>query len=237
MKMREVALLHAETNEFKMRLSDTETFIDEVLALGYPAYVALSGGKDSTVVFDLIHRRDQRIPAIFVDDEFWLPETDQYLNRLRENPEIDLRQVRDTVRHAEWFKVEGEWHGIHQYAHAHGLELSFMGLRQEESAQRRMTLRKNGRLYHVKGRNSWHCHPIGNWIWRDVWAYIFSREVVYNRAYDKLWEMNLPPSKQRIGPYAVSRVLEFGQIAILKKGWPEEFNRFAAAHPEATRYV
>ena len=83
----------------------------------------------------------------------------------------------------------------------------------------------------------WHCNPIHDWTWRDVWAYIVSQGLGYNRAYDRLEEMGIEPERQRIGPLAVERALGYGQVAILKRGWPELYNRFVAAHPEASQYT
>jgi len=100
-----------------------------------------------------------------------------------------------------------------------------------------MHLRKFGPLYFAKKHDIWQCNPIHNWTWRDVWAYTLSEDLLYNRAYDKLEEMGIEPLYQRIGPLAVEAVLGYGQIAILKRGWPELFDRFAAKYPEARSYT
>ena len=50
-------------------------------------------------------------------------------------------------------------------------------------------------------------------------------------------EIGVPLEQQRIGPLAVDSVLGYGQLAILKRGWPDVFNRYAARHPEARNYV
>ncbi len=72
---------------------------------------------------------------------------------------------------------------------------------------------------------------------RDVWAYIVSNNVSYNAAYDRLAEIGVPLAQQRIGPLAVERVLGYGQIALLKRGWPELWNRYAERYPEVRAYV
>ena len=70
-----------------------------------------------------------------------------------------------------------------------------------------------------------------------MWAYIVSTDLDYNKAYDRLEQLGVDPEHQRIGPLATKSVLRYGQLAILKRGWPDLFNRFAAAHPEALNYV
>jgi 3'-phosphoadenosine 5'-phosphosulfate sulfotransferase (PAPS reductase)/FAD synthetase len=117
-----------------------------------------------------------------------------------------------------------------------GLDTVLLGLRQEESAIRRMHLRKFGPLFYSESDKSWHCNPIHDWTWLDVWAYIISNHLDYNRAYDRLEEIGVAPEHQRVGPLAVEQVLGYGQMAILKRGWPELFNRFASEHPEAREY-
>lgn len=170
------------------------------------------------------------------DDEWWLPETKEYIDRLLATSG-DVTQIRTNAWHADWFQIVGDYDGIPHYAKQMGYDGVFLGLRRDESVERRLHLSTLGPLFLAKSDGFWHCNPIHDWEWQDVWAYILSRNLDYNRAYDKLEDMGIPPDKQRIGPLAVSRVLEYGQMAILKRGWPDLFNRFAAEHPEARQYV
>ena len=199
-------------------------------------YVAFSGGKDSTVVFDLVRELIPDVPAVWSDDEWYLPETGEYMNRLRAAG-INLHHIRTNDEHAPWLTVTGDWDGIPHYAAQQDWDTVFLGLRQEESRDRRVHLRRFGPLFFAQSDDFWHCNPIHDWTWRDVWAHIVSRGIDYNRAYDVLEAIGVPPERQRVGPLAVDRVLGYGQLAILKRGWPEIFNRFAAAFPEARNYV
>lgn len=236
MRRSEIATLHSRTAGYRRKVKRARLVIESALELGVPGYVALSGGKDSTVVHNLIMELYPSVPAVWSDDEWYLPETLDYIRRLQDTG-LDVRQIRTNAQHAAWFSVQGDYNGIPDYARKQGLELCFLGLRQEESSVRRIHLRTFGPLFFAKSDGFWHCNPIHDWAWQDVWAYIVSREVDYNRAYDRLEEIGIPPEHQRIGPLAVERVLGYGQLAILKRGWPELFNRFAAAHPEANNYV
>ena len=231
----EIARLHAQTHGFASRVQRARGAIERALRIARAPYVAFSGGKDSTVVLALVREYMPDIPAVWSDDEWYLPETEEYMARI-EAEGVNLHHIRTNAWHTEWFRIAGDYDGIPDYAKRQEWDLVFLGLRQEESAKRRVHLRTCGLLYQCKN-GFWHCNPIGDWTWRDVWAFILSRGLDYNRAYDRLAELGVPPRRQRIGPLAVERVLGYGQLAILKRGWPELFNRFAAEFPEVRGYV
>jgi len=210
--------------------------VELALEMGCVPHVAFSGGKDSTVVLELVREQYPTVPAVWSDDEWYLPETGEYMKRIQAGG-VDLHHIRTNAWHTDWFQIKGDWSGIQQYAKVHDWGLTFLGLRQEESAARRLHLRTSGPLFFAQSDDLWHCNPIHDWTWHDVWAYIVDNGLDYNRAYDRLAEIGVPPERQRIGPLAVERVLGYGQIAILKRGWPDLFNRFAAEFPEVRAYV
>lgn len=59
----------------------------------------------------------------------------------------------------------------------------------------------------------------------------------YNRAYDVLAGLGLPLREQRVGPLAVERAIGYGQLAILRRGWPQLYAAFVAKYPEAASYT
>lgn len=225
--------LHAKTKAFEKKLLQAQKIVTEAYTKCSFWYVALSGGKDSTVVYNLL---DKRIPAVFSDDEWWLPETEAYIRGLIDNGH-DVRWIRTEATHTDWFSTEGDWKGIPDYAAHNDWQGVFLGLRKDENSHRRMHLNRCGPLFYAQSDSFWHCSPLANWSVIDVWAYIYSRQIEYNKAYDKLSEMGIPIERQRIGPLAVERVLGYGQLAVLKKGWPDLYNRFARKYPEARAYV
>lgn len=232
----DIARLHARTNLYQRRLIAAREIIRQAIMLQLPSYVSLSGGKDSTVVYALVREVAPGLPAVWSDDEWWLPETMEYIQRLQASG-ANVRQIRTNVQHTDWFTVSGDYNGIQDYAAQQGWQLVYLGLRQEESAARRVHLRTLGPLFCAKSDGVWHCNPLSTWTWQDTWAYILSEGIDYNRAYDRLEEIGVSPEHQRIGPLAVERVLQYGQMTILRRGWPELYNRFVARYPEAASYT
>ena len=70
-----------------------------------------------------------------------------------------------------------------------------------------------------------------------MWAFILSRDIPYNAAYDVLTSLDIPLKYQRIGALAVRSVLGYGQLAILKRGWIDLYNAYVARYPEARLYT
>lgn len=243
MARRDALKLRAALPEFKRRVVEAQRLIERMLEVASAPYVALSGGKDSTVVRDLVCRQTPDTPCIYVDDEWRLPETDAYLSAIP-----NLRRVAKRGEHAEWFTAwdekkpsDAEWLGDDyrpDWARATlGYDGCFLGLRIEENTRRRLYLRRYGPLHFNQRRDAWQCSPIAKWSTADVWTYILSRDIPCNTAYDVLERIGVPLEEQRIGPFAVERALGYGQLAILKRGWPDLFNRFAEKYPEARSYV
>jgi 3'-phosphoadenosine 5'-phosphosulfate sulfotransferase (PAPS reductase)/FAD synthetase len=113
---------------------------------------------------------------------------------------------------------------------------AFLGLRADESAIRRMNLRMRGTLCELRN-GLWHCCPVANWAVLDIWAYILSRKIDYNRAYDRMESLGIDLDRQRIAEFSIERVTQYGTLAILKRGWPGLWNEYAGAHPEARNYA
>ena len=199
-------------------------------------YVALSGGKDSTVVAHLAN-----LPLIHGNDELYVPETTAYIE------EMKPLQLALRVEHADFFT---SWDkttppkdskikfvdDFQNYVRGLGYDGVILGLRKEENARRRMLLGRLGPLFQRKD-GLWYCNPIYNWKTEDVWAYIVENNVRYNLAYDRLREIGIDEKHCRIGPLFQKRVIAMGQIAILRIGWPQLFSELSEKYPEIRNYV
>jgi len=229
-------LAHTLLPGYKRRVEQAQRCIAIAFETIEKPYIALSGGKDSTVVFDLARAIRPDIMAVWSDDEFYLPETKHYIDLLIKSG-MNVHHIRTNAKHRDWFVVSGDWNGIDDYTRQLEYNGVFIGLRKAENNYRKVHLNTYGTLFFSKKDQMWHCNPIADFSAMDVWAYIVSNDILYNRAYDKLMAMGLSLKYQRIGPFATERATEMGALAILRQGWPEEYQRFVNEHPEGRRFA
>lgn len=238
-------LLYARTRQYAHRVDEARRVIERAWLTNPAWYVAVSGGKDSTCVLGLVREMHPNTPAVASIQQWCLPETTEYLARIQNLDRVasgsdhgtgwspNWESEADAPEGVEWIGERG--HVVKNYGRSEtGV---FLGLRSDESAARRVHLRTMGLLFFSQKNNVWQCSPIARWSVMDVWAYIISSGLDYNKAYDRMSEIGVPLEHQRIGPLAVDKVLGYGQLAILKRGWPDVFNQYAVRHPEARNYV
>lgn len=197
-------------------------------------YVAFSGGKDSAVCLDLARRLAPAMPAVLSHDEWILPETDAYIRRVP-----DLTIIAGPHPHNGGFQtwqngppddpaitwIGGTDHPLERYVAAQGFDGGVMGLRAEESSGRRANIRARGRLYD-RPNGLVQAYPIGDWGALDVWTYLLSRGLDYNRAYDRLAALGLPLREWRTGPWWNDRAISAGSLQTIQAGWPAFYQRF-----------
>lgn len=239
-------LIHFRLKSFQKKLNNTIEIVKKALDKMENPYIAFSGGIDSTAVLHLVRSIKSDIIAVFGHDEWILPETEQFINQTENVIKTALKD-----RHSEWFMA---WEDISkvpddiilipkQYTeftyHKEMFDFDgcFLGLRADENSYRKIHFRKKGCIFFCNRHKMIECSPIAWWSRRDVWAYIVGINIEYNRAYDKLSQIGVEIDRQRVGPISQWLALGYGQLAILKQGWPELFNKFANAYPEARSYV
>ena len=227
-------LAYIHTAAHQRRVEQAGNIVSRWLAACEKPYVSFSGGKDSSVLLHLVRAIEPSVAALYGDDEWELPETTELIGKTR------CVRVRSRQEHTPWFTsweegAEAE-RGLAWWAEAEGYDGAAVAIRAEESGARKTHLRVFGTGFATKDFG-WRCYPLAWWRLEDVWAYLVSRDVPYNRAYDRLSKIGVPAREQRIGPLATERALSYGQLAILKRGWPELYERFATQHPQAKGYV
>lgn len=216
-------LEYAETDIHKKRVSVSKQVIQEAIEKTSNPYVSISGGKDSTVVHALCPPDIRRIHH---DDEFCLSVTNQYLKSISH-----LIILKTEAKHTDWFVTNKGENDLSKL----DFDCCFLGLRAQENSYRRKHLANYGLIYESKGKIF--CNPISWWKIEDVWAFLLSNEIPYNAAYDIMHENGVSPDRQRIGPFANDRAVGYGQLQILKKCFPSDFNRFCSKYPKARAYV
>ena len=233
--------MHSRTSAFRGALDRAVRNVTRSLAVADSWYVAFSAGKDSTCVLHLVRSLAPATPAVTSVRQWDLPQTEELMSR---TPNL-YPVTYDGYNGADWAirwqdRAQAEarhpgiaWLETKQEIMARGRTERgvFLGLRADEAGYRRRHLAALGNLFDCKKSGKYHSNPIAHWSVWDVWAYIHSREVDYNLAYDVMEAQGIPIEDQRIGPF--DHALGSGALAIIKRCWPERFNYIASAHPEA----
>jgi phosphoadenosine phosphosulfate reductase len=202
--VRSAARRFLEANlEHMQRLEEEATsFIRETIAAhpNHAILVAFSGGKDSTATSVLCRKAlgHSSVIHIFSDTTIEAPDTYEYLNRFqKENPRVPLVRVGPTVdfhdmcseigppsRILRWccstHKAAPMAKVVSALAADNAGVLTFDGIRAAESTRRS----KYSRITHdAKIRNEVLASPILQWNDLEVWAFLLSEGVDFNRGY------------------------------------------------------
>lgn len=170
---------------FKKKVEQAKAVIKEALNIA-PAYVAVSWGKDSVVMLHLCQQIKPDIIAVNYGSseqdtvDSYSQVINDYLQRFPTNYKelIGLPEWAnepDTVQDRCNQILEGKYN------------LAFVGLRAEESKNRKRSIAQNGLIHEYKsGRYKGHYRvcPLGWWSWRDVWAHTVVNNLPYLDSYD-----------------------------------------------------
>jgi len=168
----------ADDEGYKVRVAQALDAISEATRT-HKCYVAYSGGKDSTCLLHLALQVDPDILVLHWDygpyympreleaeiirnarrlgaRNLWVVSSKEYLEVGRGNTNI-------------WGKNFFGW--VIPKLREEGYNLAIVGLRKEESLSRR---RRMARKESLGIEELW---PLADWTWRDVWAYILSKDL------------------------------------------------------------
>lgn len=254
--------LYSKLRVFRYRVEGARQIIRNALEISRKPYVACSWGKDSICLLHLVVQERPDVDVIWIrSDEFdeW-PNTDRIANEFAGRWPISLHTARtmpvtDCYRQTGGFYVFAETAGQKEADRQYSREfikaiisrarnidsdLAFIGLRQEESFGRRVMLRKMGNTFFAKSNEITESFPLSDWTGKDVWAYIAVNDLPYLALYDLAEDRE----RARNGAMFAANVPSYGgamhyngQLAALKKIYPDLFNRFAAEFPEVRCYV
>jgi len=241
-------MAHARTKWFRKRLCEAKRVVGEMLHYCNHPYIAFSGGKDSTCVLSLVWEQAPEVPAVYFDAACAFPETYELLDRLEKvgrpiirwpcQPFLDILEQAGGPNgpHVEEATMMGTvYRPIKTLLAAKHYDGVLLGLRRDESNGRRVLIHARGLLFPNKRDGIMECLPVGWWSYQEVWAYIISRELDYNRAYDK--QSDLPIRNRRISYWAGESERHNGRWVWLRRTYPDLWNQFAARFPEVGSFT
>jgi len=247
---RRSCLLHAHLSSYEWHVGQAQAVIARALEKASHPYIAFSTGKDSTCIAHLVWQEHPEVPAVYYDADCAFPESTALLARYEAAGKSIIHwpcePILETMRRVGGptsDRCEAEtmrstvYRPIKSLLAKHHFDGVFLGLRNEESYGRQRLAEVRGQLFWQKRDALWECIPIANWTYLDVWSYIVINDIDYCAAYDKQMELGLDAEDCRLSYWAGETKRRWGRWAVLKRGWPELFNRFAAEFPEVRCYV
>jgi phosphoadenosine phosphosulfate reductase len=172
---------------YRHLVAQTRTLIAREVAAARQPFVSFSGGKDSTVLTHLVLRVAPTVTVLHWDfGRAFVPRPlhEQIVQNARALGARRLR-IETSPAYEHLGRRARNVLGRHLIGWLlprmaqQGYDLSFVGLRAEESGKRRRRLRAGAALSAI--REVW---PLMDWRWLDIWAYIVEHNLPYLALYD-----------------------------------------------------
>lgn len=231
---KESFIAYASLPQFKKKVDKTLQIINKAFAIKNRAYCAISWGKDSVVMLNLIQQISPDIKAINIGDS---------LENLQNNYQEVINQYCQkypTNYHAIYYQEEidgGFYPQVKKLTQEY--QLAFIGCRKEESKYRSIVISKYG-VIHQYQSGFYRCFPLAYWNTNDIWAYIFSRNLPYLKSYDLhgyqsrtavVHNFDLHRGKHQ------EALIRHGAVSQLKLQAPEYYNLYVDLYPEIAHYA
>lgn len=170
-------LIHSKKRSYQFKVDYAKKVIETT---GFsPAFIAVSFGKDSVVLWDIVEKVRPGLPVVHI--------ASTHRDLLDNYAQIEAKCLQRYS--GEYIKIEaamGEG-SIRKLTDncqiAQENKLRFLGLRIEEQGGREFSLKKYGPLYQYQAGHYRAC-PLINWTWQDIWAYTVANNLPYLNFYD-----------------------------------------------------
>lgn len=239
---------HSFTPAFKGKVQRALDIIKEAAQIGRIG-VSFSGGKDSTVLLDLVRQVVPDVALAFFDsgcEYAWTYEIVEHYGAAIIHPEMSLP---DLCRYGGYWGYEDAvepgrnidfdafliYEPATRFRDQYKLDVCALGLRGQESFGRMQSAKRSGRLYACKYDGLHHLCPLAFWRTEDIWAYIASRELQYNHAYDRMANAGIPRREWRVSTLLGAVGASFGRLSNLRLVDPNKFIELAREFPELRR--
>jgi len=240
--------LWKNTRMFKAKREKAITVCIKAFETNIPAYLAISGGKDSVAMSGIVDEAARRCGQDFVlwghlsDASF--PGTEETIletaNRLGRDVVIDRSPVSafDVVgqqSRAAFGKKGYFFDAIKAWVEKSNRRLTFVGVRADESKRRRNACRAQGQIFqsntpchHTK------CFPVAWFTLNDVAAALSQYNLPVHPIYNKL---PIDQKTIRLGYVTALDLMHQGTIVFLRLNYPALYNKLLQAFPEASQYA
>lgn len=245
----------AQSKAHRRRVLRAGEAIHEMSQRHPDAYVAWSGGKDSTALAHLVVAEcgvDATLMSI--KDDLDYPGEREYVESLADqwgadldvlSPDFSLQQW--IADHADQLDAGEDFHGrtaefsdrafyslVDEYRHHHDAPGVYLGLRGGESDARAGNAAR-GAIY-IKSNGEPVCQPLRSWEGRDVYAYLFARDVPLHDVY-RCVRLHEHPKRVRKSWWLPGAHSRHGATVWLKTYWPSLYRRLCEILPDTRRHA
>ena len=241
--------IHSRSSRFLKRVNEAKEIIKDILPLLQNPYIAFSCGKDSSVLAHLVMQITPKIPLCFLSsgETRIVHNVDDVINWFKARGATVEEILIDRVFSEEW--KHATW-TEQRKAGKHDLELLnagnwdgvFMGLRIEESPNRKrslLMLQTEGlppfcyryKETNKKRGNIIRCCPLARWTADDIGAYLVTNNIPFLRQYHK-YGMEARTTARLTGDAVRQYVL-----SDIKRDNPEGWRKLVKRFPEFSYFV
>lgn len=211
--------LHSRSRHFRERVDKAKRIIRDALDLG-PAYVSVSGGKDSVALLALARDVRPDIPAWYLDGGNATPDTHAVLTALERD---------HGLRREPWHVGEDVSAPAARLRERDGYLVAMIGLRADESRARTLRMRRCGHTHRMVG-GWWHCCPMAWMSGLDSLAvcemYGYPISLLYRR------RGHIPPDERRTDAATAAEGIERGALVALRRSDPLFWRQLVTMYPE-----
>jgi 3'-phosphoadenosine 5'-phosphosulfate sulfotransferase (PAPS reductase)/FAD synthetase len=205
-------------------VNKTSGFIRWALERVENPYIACSFGKDSAVMLHLCLKHRPDIPVIFVR-RIETDLIDNYQETIAKWGKINLHQL--TVQ--GWIETGSKKRTVSTATNDLEYDSYFVGLRIDESAARRISIKTAGMFYKMKEGKIRIC-PMSDWTTNDIAAYCLSNDLPILSKY-------LNEGFEARTTSGIPRKFAAESLQSLKNRDIESFNKLLKLLPDARNYI
>lgn len=244
---------YARTDRHKRAVDKAMQVVREVVERAPRAYVACSGGKDSTALVALAAACGSSPRVMSVKDDLDFPGEEEHVRGLCVALGLDVDVLHPPYSLQDWLKRQGkhlpadeDFHGrgsvfsadafysvVDAYRRSQGSPGVYLGLRKDESYGRLMNRVTRGPIYE-KADGEVVCQPLCDWTGMDVFAYLFEHDLPILPVY-RCCRFHESPERIRKSWWLPGAHSRKGGMVWLKAYWPSLYGRLCEILPDASR--